>query len=191
MVILHQDARRYTENMPEVGSYTEMILRVVMRKDNIEKQIKIIGIMVILASISLLILGIYFVYCFGAFQDLSDIYYLIFGALLLMAGLGLVKYKSWARKMLLYTMAAHLFAGIFDLFCSIRIIFPPKNGHISTDYHLLIYAILVMAIMFIIISVLPTVGVFCLLNRKEIKELFREKKIITKQSGEKIFCVSS
>ena len=148
-----------------------------MRKNNIEKQIKIIGAGVMLAGLSLLILGIYFVYCFGAFQDLSDIYYLIFGALLLVAGFGLFKFRSWARKMMLYTMAAHLFAGIFDLFCSIRIIFPPKIGHINTDYHLLIYAILVIAIMFIIMSVLPALGVFYFLNRKEIKDIFLEREL--------------
>ena len=146
-----------------------------MKKNNIEKQVKIIGIGVMLGGLSLLILVIYSIYCSGSFQELTDLYYLLFGPLLLIAGFGLVKFRSWARKMMLYTMAAYLVAGIFDLYYSIGIVLPPKNDHINTDYHLLIYAILTIVITFVIMSVLPTAGIFYFLKRKEIKELVLRK----------------
>ena len=155
-----------------------------MSKTNIEKQVKIFGTIVMLGGFALLILVIYSIYWVGAFQGLSDFCFLIFGPLLLIAGFGLVKFRSWARKMMLCTMSAYLVAGICDLFCSIGIIFPPKIDHINTDYHLSIYALFCIVIMFVVLSVLPTVFTFYLLNRKQIRDLFIRKKIITNQISE-------
>ena len=148
-----------------------------MRKTNIEKQVKIIGIGIMLAGLSLLIIVFYFIYNYGSFLGFLDIYFLLFGSLLLIAGLGLVKFRSWARKMMLFNMALYFLVGIYELLSWIMIIF-----FISTDYRLFIYALIVFLIMFVIMILLPTIGVFCLLNKKQIKDVFGQKAI-TNQSG--------
>jgi len=155
-----------------------------MSKNKIKTEIKILGIMIIGVGLCLLLLDIYYIYLIEAIENLSDIYYLIFGLLLLVAGLGLIKFKSWARKIMLYTMTAHLLFGILYLFDLIRLfILPSEIDCINTDYHQSIYFIFVIAITFVIMFVIPTVGIFCLLNRKEIKELFKREKLITIQSS--------
>lgn len=146
-----------------------------MKKDNIEKQVKIIGIGIILAGLSLLMLDIYSIYCVGAVQKLSDLYYLLFGSLFLIVGFGLVKFRSWARKMMLYTMAVYLAAGIYGLFGPIGIILFPIIDNIKIDYHLWIYAILALVMAFVVMFVLPAVGIFYFLNNKEIKSFFQKK----------------
>jgi hypothetical protein len=155
-----------------------------MSKNNIKTEIKIFGIMIIGVGLCLLLLQIYSIYLIEAIENLSDIYYLIFGLLLLVAGLGLIKFKSWARKTILYTMSAHLLFGILYLFDLIRLfILPSEIDCINTDYHQSIYVIFVIAITFVFMFVIPTVGTFYLLNRKEIKELFTKEKLITIQSS--------
>lgn len=155
-----------------------------MSKNNIKTEIKILGIMIIGAGLCLLLLDIYYIYLIEAIENLSDLYYLIFGLLLLVAGLGLIKFKSWARKIMLYTTTAHLLFGILYLFDLIRLfILPSEIDCINTDYQQSIYFIFVIAITFVIMFVIPTVGIFYLLNRKEIKELFKREKLITIQSS--------
>jgi uncharacterized membrane protein len=151
-----------------------------MSKNNIKTEIKILGIMIIGVGLCLLLLQIYSIYLIEAIENLSDIYYLIFGLLLLVAGLGLIKYKSWARKIMLYTMTAHLLFGILHLFDLIRLyISLSEIDCINTDYHQSIYCIFGIAITFVFMFVIPTVGTLFFLNRKEIKELFKKEKLIT------------
>ena len=158
-------------------SNAELIERVVMSKSKVEKQVKIFGTIVMLGGLSLYILEIYFVYNYGSFLGFLDIYFLLFGSLLLIAGIGLVKLRNWARKMMLFNMALYFLVGMYELLSWAVIIF-----FVSTDYHLFMYAVIVFVITFVIMILFPTIGVFCLLNKKQIKDVFGQKAI-TNQSG--------
>jgi hypothetical protein len=113
-----------------------------MKKD-FEKEIKIYGTFTALIGLCLLILQIYFNYCIWTINSLSEIYLLILGPLLIIAGYGLIKLKSWARKMMVYIATVHLIAGIFYIFNFIKFFLPPPEiEDLSTNHNLLIKAIL-------------------------------------------------
>ena len=148
-------------------------------KKNIETEIKIIGTIVTLVGLRLLIEVIYFIYCAGTISGLLEPYGLLFCSLLIIGGFGLIKLKSWARKMMMYAMIVHLIVGIFYVFNLIKpLLLPPGIDCMNIDHSLLIRAVLAIAIPFLTMYFVPAVSMLYFLNKNETKELFRRKLVI-------------
>jgi hypothetical protein len=148
-----------------------------MKKNEVEKEIKIISVFILLAGVTVLILHTYSIYSFGKIKDLLDVYYFIFGVSLIIAGYGLFGFESWARKTMLYTMSIYLIVGIYDLCCSIVSILPQKAGNVNIDKDLISSAVLAIFILFALMVLLPFVSVFHFLNKKAVKEIFQNKVV--------------
>ncbi len=146
------------------------------------KLMKSIATGIILTGLCVLIFLIYLFYPLKTIQN-SDVASLILGSILVIVGLGIFKIQNWARQTTLPAMIAHLSLGFFILFQTTRYVLLPFIAFDAPRY-IIFSSITTIAIDFIFYRLIPTVFIFYFLNRKDIKELFKNKAAQNQPVGE-------